>query len=76
VAWIYGTGPVFGYRGMEPGPDGQLTDQYDIRDWLDRSENTMKVIAERTYLLGYDCCLFAVAVSLGGIVTGQPLSAF
>jgi hypothetical protein len=76
AAWIYGTGPVFGYRGMEPGPDSELTDQYRISDWLDRSENTMKVQAERTYLLGFDCCHFSVNVSLGGIVTGQPLSAF
>lgn len=76
AAWIYGTGPVFAYRGMEPGPDGNMTDEYKISEWLDRSENTMKVIAERTYLLGFDCCHFAVNVSLGGIVTGQPLSAF
>ncbi len=76
AVWMYATGAVFGYRGMEPAPDGNMSAAYNVRDWLDRANNTMKVQAERTYLIGWDCCHFAVQVSLGGIVTGQPLTAF
>ena len=76
AVWMYATGAVFGYRGMEPAPDGNMSAAYNVRDWLDRANNTMKVQAERTYLLGWDCCHFGVQVSLGGIVTGQPLTAF
>lgn len=69
AVWIYATGPVFGYRSP--------TEQFRLRDSLDRSENTARMIAERTYVLGFSCCcLYAVLVSLGGIVTGQPLGAF
>ena len=65
--WVYGTGPVFGYRSA--------VERFRFRDSLDRSENTARMIAERTYVVGFDCCcLYAVVISLGGIVTGQPLS--
>ena len=44
---------------------------------LDRETNTLKTIVERTYVLGYSCCcMYAVPISTGGIVTGQPSSAF
>lgn len=67
-AWIYATGPVFGYRSA--------IERFRLVESLDRSENTAKMIAERTYLLGFSCCcLYAARASLGGIVTGQPLSA-
>src|SRR5574342_622894 len=69
AAWIYMTGPIFAYR--------TAVEQFAFRETFDRSENTVRTIAERTYVLGFDCCcLFAVPVSVGGIVTGQPLSAF
>lgn len=63
--WMYGTGPVFLYhsRGKFLG---------DRIDSLNRSINTEKRIFERTYVIGYDCCLFGVAVSIGGIVAGTP----
>lgn len=65
--WVYATGPVFGYRSA--------AERFSFRDSLDRSENTARMIAERTYVVGFDCCcLYAVVISLGGIVTGQPLS--
>lgn len=69
AVWIYVTGPVFAYRsGVEA---------FNFRETFDRANNTVKTIAERTYVLGFDCCcLFAVPVSVGGIVTGQPLSPF
>jgi hypothetical protein len=65
--WIYMTGQVFGYRSA--------IEAFNFRDSFDRTENTVKLIAERTYVLGFDCCcLYAVQVSTGGIITGQPLS--
>lgn len=57
--WIYGTGPVWFYRG-------DVT-VFDRGDSLDRSVNTVQAIAERTYVVGYDCCLFGVAVDLGEV---------
>lgn len=69
AAWIYMTGPVFGYR--------TAVEQFNYRETVDRTENTVRTIAERTYVLGFNCCcLYAVLVSVGGIVTGQPLGAF
>ncbi len=56
VRWIYMTPQIFGYRSEIRTLERETT--------LDRSVNTVKAIAERTYLLGYDCCLVAVPVSL------------
>jgi hypothetical protein len=58
-AWLYATGNVFGYRSptrvrAPQGPEA-----------FDRSTNTMKMIADRTYVLGWDCCHFAVPMALG-----------
>lgn len=67
-SWIYGTGPIFSYKS-------------DVRvyaaphDSMVRTTDTLKMIAERTYLLGFDCCLSAVLVSTGGVITGAPNSA-
>lgn len=60
-SWIYATGAVFGYRG-------------DVRAWapgesIDRAENTMQMIAERTYVLAFECCLLAAHLQLGVPVT-------
>lgn len=65
VQYMYATGPIFMYHD---------TGKYvgDREQSLDRSVNTLKRLYERTYVLGYDCCLFAVAVSTGGIITGTP----
>lgn len=54
--WIYATGAPFGYRGAVRmlGTGGQM----------DRAKNTVKMIAERTYVLGYDCCLVAALVAI------------
>lgn len=56
-AWIYATGQVFGWRS-----DVFFTRS---RESIDRAENTMKMIAERTYVLGFECCLLAANVALG-----------
>lgn len=64
VRWMYATGPVFLIRdgGKFIGDNSQS---------LDRNDNTLQRIYERTYVIGYDCCLFGVPVSTGGIITGS-----
>lgn len=57
TVWVYATGQVFGYRG-------------DVRtmtvpESFDRSENTVEMLAERTYVMAYECCLLAVLINLG-----------
>jgi hypothetical protein len=56
VRWIYMTPPIFGYRS------GIRT--FERVTTLDRSVNNVMAIAERNYLLGYDCCLFGIPVAL------------
>jgi hypothetical protein len=69
AVWVYMTGPIFAYRGSPQ--------TFAFREMLDREDNTLKTIVERPWLLGYSCCaLPAVLISVGGDVTGQPLSAF
>lgn len=57
TAWIYATGAAWGYR----------SDPYvsRLRDSLDRSSNTLRMLAERTYLIGFECCLLAAHIVLG-----------
>lgn len=61
AGWIYATGPIFAYRGTPRllTKDGAA---------IDRSTNTMKAIVERNWLLGYDCCLFAVKVNDANVI--------
>lgn len=57
TAWIYATGAVFAWRS-----------EVFIRqfpDTFDRSENTVRSIASRTYLIGFECCHLAALVTLG-----------
>lgn len=56
-AWIYATGAVFGYRG-----DVFFTRE---RESFDRAENSMQMIAERTYVIGWECCHLAALIDLG-----------
>lgn len=57
TTWMYATGPVFMYRSnVHVNP---------FSSTVDRSNNTVEMIAERTYVLGFDCCLHAVQVNLG-----------
>lgn len=53
--WMVITPPVFGYRS-----DVTVMEQEST---LNREVNTVQAIAERTYLLAYDCCLIAISVS-------------
>lgn len=68
VSWMYATGPVFMYSSA-----GKLVG--DTTEAFDRGVDTLKRIYERTYVLGFDCCLYAVPVSTGGVITGAINSA-
>jgi hypothetical protein len=57
TTWIYATGAAWGYRG-----DVYFT---QVRDSLDRASNTLRMQAERTYLIGFECCLLAAHIVLG-----------
>jgi hypothetical protein len=63
--WMFATGPIFYYRG-----DVQVLTENGAS--LVKTNNTVKAIAERTYLLGYDCCLFTVPVSSSLFTTSAP----
>lgn len=52
--WIYATGEVFYMRGG--------IERFDLEESINRSDNTVKAITERTYVVGWDCCLFAIPV--------------
>lgn len=67
--WAYATGAVFLYRsavnfvGANPG------------EIVNRTKNTVAQIAERTYVVGWDCCHFALPISIGGEIAGAFNSA-
>lgn len=54
--WLYATGPVFYARGplQEFAPDFSVA----------LSVNTLEQMAERTYVVGYSCCLLAAEIDL------------
>lgn len=58
--WIYATGAVFYMRGALR----QVTNTQAFRE----NVNTLQQLAERTYIVGWDCCLLAVPITL----TGEP----
>ena len=59
TTWMYATGNVFGFRSnvRVRAPQGPES--------FDKLTNTQRMIAERTYVLGWDCCHFAVQTALG-----------
>lgn len=70
VHYMYATGPVFVIRG-----DPAVLGEARVSDRFDLATNTMHTIAERTFVVGYACCLFTVPISLGGVVSGAANSA-
>lgn len=58
VTWVYATGEVFYQR--EPVPH-----TFRPVESFDRNVNTLAMIAERTYVIGWDCCLFAIPIANG-----------
>lgn len=67
-AWFYATGAVQMYRST-----ASLTSNFV--EAVDTTENDLVLIAERTYVLTWDCCLFAAQVRLGGFDSGSIGSA-
>jgi hypothetical protein len=61
-SWIYATGQVFGYRGPVVVPTTVQS--------FDRANNTYHLMAQRTYLFGWECCHLAALVDLG-VPTGS-----
>lgn len=70
-AWIYATGNVFAYRSRVEVPP--------LPSIVDRANNTASALAERTYVLGWDCCHLAVEVEItelgGGGVESSDIQA-
>lgn len=62
--WIYATGAVWITRS-----DIDVTGT--VGQAVDRAKNTLWLVAERTYLLGWDCCHLAMQVSISGNQTGS-----
>lgn len=63
IYWLYATGAVTVRRGPieVTRPIGQA---------VDRSRNDVFLVAERTYVISWDCCHFAIPVRMGGEITG------
>lgn len=57
-AWLFGTGQVMVWQG-----DTFLTPP-NLAEAVDRTINDVTVFAERTYAVGFSCCLFAVKMFL------------
>jgi hypothetical protein len=57
TTWIYATGAAFGYRS-----NVYFT---QVRDSLNRATNSLRMQAERTYLIGFECCHLAAHIVLG-----------
>ncbi len=68
TAWMYATGALMGYRT-------NIRQFNTLEESFNRQINTLSMIVERTYVLGWDCCHGAVLVSTGGIITGTANSA-
>lgn len=58
VTWMYATGAVFYQREATPHT-------FRAVESFDRNVNTLSMIAERTYVIGWDCCLFAIPIANG-----------
>lgn len=56
--WLYATGAIFMYRS-------DIRIRASETQSFDKAKNTRTMIAERTYVLGWDCCHYAVQASLG-----------
>lgn len=65
--YMYATGQVWYHRGE--------VQSFPLEQTLDRDNNSVDAIAERPYLIGYECCLFAAEVTTGGVESGSADSA-
>jgi hypothetical protein len=64
-AWLFGTGQVMVWRGEE-----FLTPE-NAAQAVDRTLNDITVFAEKTYAVGFSCCLFAVRMFLSCCLGGS-----
>lgn len=64
VRWIYGTGAVFVQRTEPIVPASRPS------DIVNRLKNDVILVAERTYVIGWDCCHFAIPINIAGVTTG------
>jgi hypothetical protein len=55
-AWMYATGPMFLYRSQ--------IRVMPYRESVNRSNNTVEMLAERTYVIGWDCCQSGILVDI------------
>lgn len=69
TTWIYATGSVKLWQS-----EINFTAR-DAREVLQRDINGTVLVAEQWFGLGWDCCHFAINVSLGGLITGTRASA-
>jgi hypothetical protein len=58
VTWVYATGEVFFARDQQPKI-------FTAAESFDRNVNTLEMLAERTYVIGWDCCLLAIPIVNG-----------
>lgn len=60
VTWMYATGEVFFARDQQPTG-------FRAVESFDRDVNTLEMLAERTYVIGWDCCLLAMPIDNGEV---------
>lgn len=65
VVWFYATGAVKVWRGQVE------TTGANPADYIGRAKNDTVLVAERVYVIGWDCCHYAIPVRLGGAATGD-----
>jgi hypothetical protein len=58
ATWLFATGEVFFARDSAPTVFATV-------ESFDRNVNTVEVLAERTYVIGWDCCLTAIPILNG-----------
>jgi hypothetical protein len=61
VRWMFATGAVFLRR------TDVITPSATVADSLNRGKNTIGFLAERTYVIGWDCCHFAIPVQIAEV---------
>lgn len=59
TTWMYATGQFFLYRGS--------IKTFTRESSLNRATNTFTAVAQRTFVLGWDCCHFAVQINTGSV---------
>lgn len=69
TTWLYATGSVKMWQSEI------MWQSRGAREFLNRTINDTVLILEQRFALAWDCCHFAIPVSLGGVITGTFNSA-